>query len=110
MLKILILAFILIIGGFYFITSNGVFYFFGSYGFGGVHYECENIDFRLSYDGFSAIINNEYLPKDNWRLINDNDTTLKHYWVGSTHTYDTVLTSPTITYYVDGHRCEPFKE
>lgn len=97
----------------WFILSGGIFYFFGDYGFGGVHYECGNIDFRLSYDGYSAYINGHYLSHDNWRLINDDNFHInKHYWVGSTHSYTTVQTddSSSIDTYVDGRKCELFGE
>lgn len=96
-----------------FLAFNGLFYFFGAYGFGGMHFECGNIDFRLSYDNYSAIINGEYLPKKNWRLINDDDVKVnKHYWVGSTHTYATIATTEpfSIVYYADGQKCEKFNE
>ena len=96
-----------------FVLSGGLFYFFGAYGFGGSHYECGNIDFRLSYGGYSAIINNEYLPEKNWRLVNDDDNQVnKHYWVGSNHTYVYVMNKPLseLGLYVDGQRCELFKE
>lgn len=96
-----------------FIISGGLFYFFGNYGVGGSHYECNNIDFRLSYDNYSAFINGEYLSSKNWRALPGDEINItKHYWVGSNHSYITVINesiSSPITYYVDGKKCEKFK-